>query len=355
MKMNNVLIGMSGGVDSSTAVHLLKKDGYEVEGLSLIIWEARNRTNITSCCSIDAINEAKITANTLGIKHSTIDARTEFIDKVIDPFVNSYIKGSTPNPCILCNRYIKFPFLMDESANRGFSNIATGHYAIIDSDSILKKAVDPIKDQSYFLYAQTPEQLKKILFPLGQYNKAQVRQIAADLNLSNANKPESQEICFIDNNDYRGFLRDYIPNIEQQGIILDIEGKILGRHNGIFGYTIGQRRGLGISSDRPLYVQKIDVSTNTIIMGHKEDLYVSEINLFNLHWLIDFNSLKDVNSKIKIKAKLRSTMKETPAYLLVNDDGSAKLIFDQQEWGAARGQSAVFYSENVVLGGGIVA
>ncbi|MBF0473204.1 MAG: tRNA 2-thiouridine(34) synthase MnmA [Nitrospirae bacterium] len=348
--MNKVLIGMSGGVDSSVTVHLLKKDGYEVEGLSLIIWDTRNRTNLTSCCSLDALNAAKKTADTLGIKHRSLDVRTKFIDKVIDPFVNSYINGKTPNPCILCNKFVKFPALIEEAANHGIDYISTGHYANIthDSSPILKKGIDPIKDQSYFLYAQTLEDLSKTIFPLGQYTKGQVRQIAANIKLSNANKPESQEICFIDNNDYRGFLRDYIPNIELQGQILDMQGKTIGRHNGIFGYTIGQRRGLGISSDRPLYVQKIDVSTNTMIMGHKEDLYISEINLTQIHLLSQ-------HIPVKIHAKLRSTMKESPAQLFIDNNDSARLIFDQPQWGASCGQSTVFYLGDVVLGGGIIA
>ena len=258
---------MSGGVDSSVAAHLLKRDGLEVEGVSFILWEARNRSNFTACCSLDATEGAARTAESLGIAHAAVDVREEFIEKVIEPFVDAYTKGMTPNPCILCNRHIKFPFLLREAEKRGASHIATGHYARTKKDALtrlLLKGLDPKKDQSYVLYVLNPVELERLILPLGNYQKKDVRELARSLRLEAADRPESQEICFIEDRNYAGFIEKLLPGAGEPGPIVDMRGKTLGTHKGIFRYTIGQRKGLGISSLEPHYVVKIDTAGNTV-------------------------------------------------------------------------------------------
>jgi len=274
--MPKVIVGMSGGVDSSVAAHLLKEQGYAVEGLSFILWETRQSKSFTACCSLQAIEEAAKTAAHLGVPHSAIDVRDDFLEKVIEPFIEAYTKGLTPNPCILCNKHIKFPYLLREAEKRGAEFIATGHYARITStDSpihrfTLSKGIDPKKDQSYFLYVLRKEELKRILFPLGNYKKEDVRKIANELKLPAAQRPESQEICFIEGNNYFKLIDQLHPASDVSGPIMDMNGKILGEHKGLYHYTIGQRKGLGISSPNPLYVVKIDAGKNIVYVGSEE-------------------------------------------------------------------------------------
>jgi tRNA-specific 2-thiouridylase len=366
--MPKVIVGMSGGVDSSTAAYLLKEQGYDVKGLSFILWETRQSKNFTSCCSLQAIEEAAKTAAHLGIPHSAVDVRDEFLEKVIEPFIDAYTKGMTPNPCILCNKYIKFPYLMKEADKGGAEFIATGHYArIVSADSpihpfTLNKGIDPKKDQSYFLYVLKQEELKRILFPLGNYKKEDVRKLANELKLPAAQRPESQEICFIEGRNYFGLIDKINP--DSSGPIMDMRGKILGRHKGIYHYTIGQRKGLGISSKEPLYVTKIDAEKNIVYVGSQEQAKIKELKVSDLNWLIPIRPVRDeslngvhrfATSPFEATVKIRSMMKPEPAVIHLSENvDTVKVIFDEPQWATAPGQSAVFYDEDVVIGGGVI-
>mgnify|MGYP001561767613 CR=1 FL=1 len=365
--MSKVIVGMSGGVDSSVTAYLLKKQGYEVEGLSFILWETRQSKNFTACCSLQAIEEAAKTAAHLGVPHGAVDVRDDFLEKVIEPFIDAYTKGMTPNPCILCNKYIKFPYLLKEAEKRGAEFIATGHYAKVEragstEAAILKKGIDAKKDQSYFLYVLRQEELKRILFPLGDYKKEDVRKLANELKLPAAQRPESQEICFIEGRNYFGLIDKINP--DSSGPIMDMSGKILGKHKGIYHYTIGQRKGLGISSPHPLYVVKIDAEKNIVYVGSQEHAKIKELEVSGLNWLMPIHPVRDeslngvhrfTTSPFEATVKIRSMMKSEPAAIHLSENAdTVKVIFDEPQWATAPGQSAVFYDGDVVIGGGVI-
>jgi tRNA-specific 2-thiouridylase len=360
--MSKIIVGMSGGVDSSVSAYLLKEQGFEVEGVSFILWEARKRSNFTTCCSLEAMNSASKTSERIGISHTSVDVREVFIERVIEPFVDAYTKGLTPNPCILCNKYIKFPFLLQEAEKRGADYIATGHYARVEKiqysftgnqnsnskNVFLMKGIDPKKDQSYVLYPLRPEVLKKMVLPLGVHKKADVRKIAHSLNLDALNREESQEICFIEGRNYFKFVEMLSPVAGQPGPIVDKDGKVLGTHRGVYCYTVGQRKGLGISSPDPYYVIKIDTVKNAIYVGSREDAKVRSFFVEDLNWIV--NPTTEV---FRASVKVRSMMEDKPASIEILNDG-VKVAFDEPQWAPAPGQSAVFYNGDTVVGGGII-
>lgn len=349
--MNKVLVGMSGGVDSSMAAYLLKEAGYGVEGLSLILYEARGRTDPTACCSLQAIEDAARTASHMGIPHRVLDARGEFIERVIEPFVESYTKGLTPNPCILCNLHIKFPLLMREADRLGADLIATGHYAKTEHSggcSYLKKGVDPGKDQSYVLYVLRQEELKRLVLPLGGYTKAEIRARAVALGLPAGNRPESQEICFVEDRNYFKFIDKLSPVAGAPGPILDLEGRTIGTHKGIHNYTIGQRKRLGLQGAAPLFVINIDILKNSVTVGPREAAMARELLVRDVNWLLPREEA------FRASVKIRSMMRDRPATVFPLYDARARVLYDKPQWAPAPGQSAVFYEGDTVVGGGVI-
>ncbi|WP_333653247.1 tRNA 2-thiouridine(34) synthase MnmA [Dissulfurispira sp.] len=356
--MKKVIVGMSGGVDSSVTAYLLKEQGYSVEGISFILYEARLKNTFTGCCSIEAINDARRTAEHMGVTHAAVDLRNEFIQKVIEPFIEAYSQGITPNPCILCNKYIKFPYLLKIADEKGADFIATGHYARVESGQgsrvkgqgcLLKKGLDAKKDQSYVLYVLRQEELSRLKLPLGEKRKDEVREIARMLNLPAAKRPESQEICFIEDRNYFKFLEHLTES--KEGPIIDVEtGNILGSHKGLHLYTIGQRKRLGIATGKPLFVTRIDPSKNAIYVGPREAAMMKEFVVEDVNWLSTQEGLEHFRATVKV----RSMMKDEPATISILDDNMAKVIYDEPQWAPAPGQSAVFYDEDTVIGGGVI-
>lgn len=374
-----VIVGMSGGVDSSVTAYLLKKQGHEVEGVSFILYEARMKNTFSGCCSMESIRDAGETAARLGVEHTAVDLRDEFMRNVIEPFIDAYARGVTPNPCILCNKHIKFPHLLRVADERGAECIATGHYAITESSrqlavgtqerACLKKGIDPKKDQSYVLYALRPGELMRLLLPLGGKKKDEVRTIARELKLPAAKRPESQEICFIGDKNYRTFMHTLVPE-ERGGPIIDVESRrVLGSHKGIHTYTVGQRKGLGISSPEPLYVVKIDPAGHALYVGPKHAAKMKEFIVGEINWLIESEELPKCGSAAEGKSadatshlplfrasvKVRSMMKDEPATLSLMPDGRVHVVYDEPQWAPAPGQSAVFYQGSTVLGGGVIS
>ena len=388
--MPKVIVGMSGGVDSSVAAYLLREKGYEVEGLSFILWEKRRKADFKTCCSLQAVEEAAKTAQHIGIPHLIADVKDDFVEKVIEPFVNAYAEGSTPNPCILCNRFIKFPLLIKEAEKRNAEFIATGHYARVEQKeeakggeggfesftcySLLKKGVDPKKDQSYVLYILNQEQLKKLVLPLGYYRKDEVRDIAKDLKLSAAKRAESQEVCFVEDRNYFKFIEKLSPLAGKPGPIIDMTGEVIGTHKGIHAYTIGQRKRLGIAQKKPLYVVRIDALKNAVYVGSQETAKKREFYVEDLNWInppiTPFLKEGEEGLSFKASVKVRSMMKDEPAtiFLLTSNKlrvtsrvknthespETVRLVFDEPQWAPASGQSAVFYNDDVVIGGGVI-
>jgi tRNA-specific 2-thiouridylase len=360
------LVAMSGGVDSSVAAYLLKQKGLEVVGLSFELWDQRGRRKPDICCSVETIETAKEVAGLIGIEHITADVRDAFYRHIIEEFCSSYVSGLTPNPCILCNKFIKFRFLLKKAEEIGADIIATGHYARvekhqnIDADSkgfspdkdrvLLKKGVDPKKDQSYVLYVMTQEELSRTEFPLGGLNKDETRTIASKLGLASALRPESQEICFVGEGSYVDFIRDFAPDFLQPGPVVNMQGKVLGEHDGIAQFTIGQRKRLGIQTVRPYYVVDIDRKRNMVVVGSKKDVMIKNFNVKALNWV----SISSLEGPLRVKVKIRSAMQEKPANIIPFKNQMVTVEFDDTQWAPASGQSAVFYDDDVVIGGGTI-
>ncbi len=343
---------MSGGIDSSVTAYLLSEAGYEVIGVTMDLPKSDFQIdNSWSYCPERSSEDTMKIAESLGIPHHTINLRRDFKEKVIDHFLEEYQQGRTPNPCIICNREIKFGLLLNEAKELGIDVIATGHYAKIEKRGdryFLKRAKDLSKDQSYFLSFLSQEQLSHSLFPLGEYQKEEVREIAYSLRFGVAEGKGSQEVCFIPDDDYRRFLREQVKERMKPGYILDREGKILGKHQGIAFYTIGQRRGLGLARGKPLYVIRINPKDDTLVVGEEEELYQDELVVKDVNWV----SIEQLTSECKAWVKIRYLHKESEALIYPVDEGRVRVKLKRPQRAITPGQAAVFYQDDMVLGGG---
>jgi tRNA-uridine 2-sulfurtransferase len=342
MGKEKILVAMSGGVDSAMAASILKENGFEVTGVTFVLAEGMD-------------SAAGRTAEKLGIRHYCVDLKDRFEREVIQDFIQQYKHGLTPNPCIRCNRFVKFEILLQEANLQGISHIATGHYARAVRDPgrkrvLLKKGRDSRKDQSYFLYSLTQKQLSAALFPLGDLTKPFVRLKAKSLGFSFDGAGESQEICFVSGKDYTGFLRNRIPEAFLPGDILDVRGKVLGRHQGIAGFTIGQRRGLGIAADQPLYVLKINPEEHAVVVGASDYLYQKTVKAEHLNWV----SLPGAEKPIPVSAQIRYNQSPQPARLIPRRNGFFYVDFEQPQRAVTPGQAVVCYQGSEVAAGGTI-
>ena len=350
-----VMIGMSGGVDSSVAAFLLQKESFDVIGATK---KLNNNEDIDfvsekTCCSLDDVLDAKSVCARLGIRHYTLNMTDDFKKEVIERFISAYQNGFTPNPCIDCNRYMKFAKMLHKAQELDIDYVATGHYARIEKQGdryILKKAVDLSKDQSYVLYSLTQEQLKVTKFPLGNYTKQQVREIAEENGFVNARKHESQDICFVPDGDYSKFIEYYTGKTYPCGDFVDMNGKRLGEHKGIIRYTIGQRRGLGLALPASMYVVEKDVDNNKVILGFNDDLFKKEVNVKN----ISFTACDGLDKPERLCAKIRYNQKEQPATVTQTDENHFTIVFDEPQRAITKGQAAVLYDGDTVVGGGTI-
>lgn len=356
--MEKVVVAMSGGVDSSVAAALLKEEGYQVIGVTMQIWPSDRNAGVDrfgGCCGTGAIEDARKVAYKLGIPHYVMNFREIFAREVIDDFCQEYRQGRTPNPCIRCNQYIKFGALLEKARGLGADLFATGHHARIERDEntgkyLLKKGVDRRKDQSYFLYPLTQSQLSRTLLPVGNLTKEKVREIAEEMALPVAAKPESQEICFIPDNDYAAFLTDYIPGAARPGIILNERGDTLGSHRGIIFYTVGQRKGLGISGKEPFYVTAIEAERNAVIAGTKGQASGDELIANSLNWIL----VDTLTQPLATRAKIRYRHQEAEAIVTTLDKEQVQVKFKEPQFAITPGQAIVFYDKETVVGGGII-
>ena len=353
-----VVVAMSGGVDSSVAAALFKREGHQVIGVTMQIRPSNRQAGADrfgGCCGINAIEDARKVAYKLGIPHYVMNFRENFARKVIDDFCQEYRQGRTPNPCIRCNQYIKFGALLEKTRELGADFIATGHHAKIEKDEakgtyFLKKGVDRQKDQSYFLYPLTQVQLSRTLLPVGNLTKEKVREIAGEMALPVAAKPESQDICFIPDDNYAVFLKDYIPGAARPGAILNERGDTLGSHQGIMYYTVGQRKGLGISGKEPSYVITIEPERNAVIVGTKAQALGDELIAGRLNWIL----MDTLTQPLTIKAKIRYRHQEAEAVVTPLDKEQVQVKFKEPQFAITPGQAVVFYDKETVVGGGII-
>jgi tRNA-specific 2-thiouridylase len=353
----SVLVGMSGGVDSSVTAALLKDQGYNVIGITMQIWHRSNAFAddgpMQGCCTIDAVDDARRVAALLDIPYYVPNFRQEFAGSVVDDFAREYLDGRTPNPCVRCNQFVRFDGLIRRADELGIDYVATGHYArvTVDRDTgehLLLKAIDPRKDQSYMLHTLQQEHLRRVLFPLGALTKPETRRLAHEFGLPVADKPDSQEICFVAGKDYKQFLRRYVGDIDRPGNIVDAGGAILGRHDGIHGFTIGQRRGLGIAAADPRYVIELRPPTNEVVVGSRDDASCHRLLCSRL----SFTGAPPPTS-FDCQIKIRYRTPERPGRVHLTGD-EARVDFDEAVWGAAPGQLAVFYQGDRVLGGATI-
>lgn len=354
--MAKVMVGMSGGVDSSVAAKLLIDSGYDVTGVTLKLFDGGDISeDFRTCCSLSDVEDARSVCYRLGIDHFVFNFKEAFRKKVINQFTESYLNGKTPNPCIECNRHIKFDKMLRRAEELGFDYIATGHYAerVYDYKTnryILKRPKDRSKDQTYVLYGLTQYQLSKTLFPLGEYEKSDIRRIAEAAGLINSRKPDSQDICFVPDGDYASFIKKNTGAEIKEGNFISADGDVIGRHKGIINYTIGQRRGIGISIGKPAYVTDKNALENTVTIGDESNLYKSEITAYDVNLI----SLDSISDEMRVTAKVRYSRNEQAAVVIPSVNGEVLVKFDEPQRAPASGQAVVFYDGDVVIGGGTI-
>lgn len=357
MTDKKAMIAMSGGVDSSVAAFLTKEAGYSCIGATMKLF-ANDDIGVCrehSCCSLDDVEDARSVARSMNIPYYVFNYSERFTELVMDKFVEAYENGMTPNPCIDCNRYMKFEKLYSQAKELYCDYVVTGHYARIEFDDncnryILKKAIDLSKDQSYVLYSMTQDQLAHTLFPLGGMEKTKTRQIAEENGFINAKKHDSQDICFVQNGSYAEFIEQYTNKKYPEGNFVDMQGNILGKHKGIIRYTVGQRKGLGLSLKEPMYVAKIDVENNTVILAKDAELYSTSLIANNINLI----SVDRINEPMHIKAKVRYRHTEQPATVTQIDEDTVSIVFDEPQRAITKGQAVVLYDGDVVIGGGTI-
>lgn len=353
-----VVVGLSGGVDSSVAAYLLKEQGYDVIGVTMQIWQEKEQQEEEEdggCCGLSAVGDARRVAQLLDIPYYVMNFRREFQDSVIDYFVQEYLEGRTPNPCIACNRYVKWEALQKRSMEIGADYIATGHYARIKQLSngryVIANSVTAAKDQTYALYNLTQEQMSRTLMPVGEYSKEEIRAIAGRIGLNVANKPDSMEICFVPDNDYAGFIeRESAKEIPKEGNFVDKDGNVLGSHKGIIHYTVGQRRGLNLSMGKPVFVTEIRPETNEVVIGDNEDCFSRELIAKN----INYTPMDRRPDSFRAMAKIRYAHKGAACTVTTIDEDTIKVVFDEPQRAITPGQAVVFYEKDYVAGGGVI-
>lgn len=355
MEKQKIAVAMSGGIDSSITTLLLQEQGYEVVGITLQLWDSGEIQ--TGCCSSKSVDDARAFAQKLGVPHYVVDVKDAFKACVVRNFVDEYMNARTPNPCVVCNPNVKWKYILQKAEELGCEKIATGHYAQISSKDgkyFVTRGVDTTKDQSYVMWHLSQEQLSKTVFPLGKYKKTEIKELAEKHGFIDlVKKSESQEICFIPDDDYRGFLRDYVPDIDtivKKGDFLSMDGKKIGEHQGFPFYTIGQRKGLGIALGVPAYVQSVDKESNTIKIGFRDDLLAHELFVSDVH----FSKYDSFDPVEKLCVKIRYNTQPAPCMVERQENGWYKVSFENPVWAVTPGQSAVFYEDNDLVAGGII-
>jgi len=361
-----IAVAMSGGVDSSTVAAMLRAEGHNVIGLTMQLWNQRRLARQPGmpesiqgrCCSLDDVYDARRVAETIGIPYYVVNQEDRFERDVVRPFVQDYLSGRTPIPCSLCNNHLKFDQLLIVAQQIGADHLASGHYARIEYDAdrgrwLLKRGADSAKDQTYFLFGLTQEQLSRTRFPLGGMSKPQVRELARRHGLALAEKPDSQEICFVPGGDYKHFLDAYLaergePLPDTAGELVTTRGEVIGEHNGIHNFTVGQRKGLGVATGSPLYVLQINGESRQVVVGNDEDLYSRTLHAHRLNFI----SVQDLDSRIRVRVKIRHRHEPAPAFVEKVGSDDALVTFDEPQRAITPGQAAVFYQEDVVVGGG---
>ena len=357
MEKKKVVVGMSGGVDSSVAAWLLKNQGYDVIGVTMQIWQDEEEAAMEEhggCCGLSAVDDARRVAAALDIPYYVMNFKKEFKENVIDYFIDDYLHGRTPNPCIACNRYVKWESLLKRSLDIGAEYIATGHYARVEKLSngryAIRNSATAAKDQTYALYNLTQDQLSKTLMPVGEYTKDQIRAMADEIGLLVAHKPDSQDICFVSDGDYASYIEENSDAKITPGNFVLSDGTVVGKHKGIIHYTVGQRKGLGIAFGEPRYVIRLDVPKNQVVLGTLDELMTKEVLFDDINYM----SVSDINEPVKVTGKVRYSAKDVPCTLYPAKDGVMKAVFEEPVRAATPGQAAVFYKDGCIVCGGSI-